>query len=183
VGSLVIGFFATLTGPDGRVLVAPDARQFMMVGLCGGYTTFSSFSLQTLNLVRDGDMLGAGGNIVGSVVLCLVAVWLGHIAAATINQTIQATMAAPQRNPGTGDRTAKSLWRGQIARALYPRVALSASIAIPAVSAGGLRNSVAARPNKTVSNYRQLPGGPVGETRPPYTRLVGWRASHAVSRR
>ena len=87
VGSLVIGFFATLTGPDGRALVAPDARQFVMVGVCGGYTTFSSFSLQTLNLVRDGDMLGAGGNIVGSVVLCLIAVWLGHIAAATINQT------------------------------------------------------------------------------------------------
>src|SRR5581483_3486400 len=56
VGSMVIGFFATLTGPDGRVLVAPDARQFVMVGLCGGYTTFSSFSLQTLNLIRYGDM-------------------------------------------------------------------------------------------------------------------------------
>ena len=85
VGSLVIGFFATLTGPDGRVLAAPDARQFVMVGLCGGYTTFSSFSLQTLNLARDGDMLGAGGNIVGSVVLCLVAVWLGYVAAQALN--------------------------------------------------------------------------------------------------
>ena len=86
VGSLVIGFFATLTGPDGRVLVAPDIRQFVMVGLCGGYTTFSSFSLQTLNLVRAGDMLAAGGNIVGSVVLCLLAVWLGHVGAAALNQ-------------------------------------------------------------------------------------------------
>ena len=86
-GSLVIGFFATLTGPDGRLLVSSDARQFVMVGICGGYTTFSSFSLQTLNLVRDGDMLGAGGNIVGSVMLCLIAVWLGHVAAAAINQT------------------------------------------------------------------------------------------------
>jgi CrcB protein len=87
VGSLVIGFFATLTGPDGRVLAPPDTRQLVMVGLCGGYTTFSSFSLQTLNLVRDGDMLAAAGNIVGSVVLCLLAVWLGHIAAAALNQT------------------------------------------------------------------------------------------------
>ncbi|HWF77361.1 MAG TPA: fluoride efflux transporter CrcB [Caulobacteraceae bacterium] len=86
LGSLIIGFFATLTGPDGRVLVAPDFRQFVMVGICGGYTTFSSFSLQTLNLVRDGDVLAAGANIVGSVVLCLIAVWLGHIAAAAINQ-------------------------------------------------------------------------------------------------
>jgi CrcB protein len=86
-GSLVIGFFATLTGPDGRLLVSSDARQFVMVGICGGYTTFSSFSLQTLNLVRDGDVLAAGGNVVGSVVLCLAAVWLGHIAAAAISQT------------------------------------------------------------------------------------------------
>jgi len=81
----VIGFFATLTGPDGRLLVAPGARQFVLVGLCGGYTTFSSFSLQTLNLLRDGDMLRAGGNIVGSVALCLVAVWLGHVLAAALN--------------------------------------------------------------------------------------------------
>jgi CrcB protein len=86
-GSLVIGFFATLTGPDGRLLVSSDARQFVMVGICGGYTTFSSFSLQTLNLVRDGDVLAAGGNVVGSVALCLAAVWLGNIAAAAINQT------------------------------------------------------------------------------------------------
>ena len=86
-GSLVIGFFATLTGPDGRLLVAPDARQFVMVGICGGYTTFSSFSLQTLNLVRDGDMVGAGANVAASVAACLVAVWLGSVGAAALNQT------------------------------------------------------------------------------------------------
>ena len=84
-GSFVIGFFATLTGPDGRVLVASDIRQFVMIGVCGGYTTFSSFSLQTLNLVQEGDMLRAGANIGGSVVLCLVAVWLGYVAAAALN--------------------------------------------------------------------------------------------------
>jgi len=85
-GSFVIGFFATLTGPDGRLLVSGTTRQFVMVGLCGGYTTFSSFSLQTLNLMRDGEWLYAGGNVVGSVVLCLVFVWLGAIAAAAFNQ-------------------------------------------------------------------------------------------------
>ena len=85
-GSFVIGFFATLTGPDGRLLVGTTARQFVMVGICGGYTTFSSFSLQTLNLVRDGEWGRAGGNIVLSVVLCLIAVWLGHITAAALNQ-------------------------------------------------------------------------------------------------
>ena len=54
-GSLVIGFLATIMAPDGRMLVAPDARAFLMIGVCGGYTTFSSFSLRTLNLVRDGE--------------------------------------------------------------------------------------------------------------------------------
>jgi len=87
VGSLVIGFFATLTGPEGRLLVAPDARMFVTIGLCGGFTTFSSFSLQTLNLVRDGDMVGAGANVAASVAACLVAVWLGSVGAAALNQS------------------------------------------------------------------------------------------------
>jgi len=60
-------------------------RQFVMIGPCGGYTTFSSYSLQTLNLANDGEWLQAGGNIIGSVVLCLRAVWLGHILAMSIN--------------------------------------------------------------------------------------------------
>src|SRR5271166_1036278 len=85
-GSFVIGFFFTLTAPDGRVFVGADARQFVMTGLCGGYTTFSSFSLQTLNLARDGETLLAGVNIVFSVVLCLLAVWAGHVAASALNQ-------------------------------------------------------------------------------------------------
>lgn len=85
-GSFVIGFFSTLTGPDGRVFVGSQGRQFVMTGLCGGYTTFSSFSLQTLNLVRDGEMALAGANIGLSFAVCLAAVWAGHIAAAALNQ-------------------------------------------------------------------------------------------------
>jgi CrcB protein len=84
-GSFVIGFFYTMTAPEGRWVVSSQGRDFFMIGICGGYTTFSSFSLQTLLLAREGEWLRAGGNIAGSVVLCLVAVWLGHVAAALLN--------------------------------------------------------------------------------------------------
>jgi CrcB protein len=84
-GSFVIGLFAALTGPDGRVLVGSSGRQFVMVGLCGGFTTFSAFSLQTLNLMNDGEWFRASGNIVLSVALCLIAVWVGYLLATTIN--------------------------------------------------------------------------------------------------
>ena len=85
LGSAVIGFFGTFTGPEGNVTVPADARLFVMVGLCGGFTTFSSFSLQTLNLARGGEFLSAGWNIAVSVVVCLLAVWIGHVAAAGLN--------------------------------------------------------------------------------------------------
>ena len=74
IGSFIIGFFATLTGPNGRVFVGSTARTFVMAGFCGGYTTFSLFSLQTLNLMNDGEWLYAGANITASIILCLAAV-------------------------------------------------------------------------------------------------------------
>ena len=85
-GSLLIGFIATVSGTDGRFLIPPEARQFLMVGILGGFTTFSSFSLQTLTLARDGEWLLAGANVVGSVVLCLIAVWVGHMLAVMVNR-------------------------------------------------------------------------------------------------
>jgi CrcB protein len=84
-GSFAIGFFATLTNPEGRYLAPPAFRTFFMIGICGGYTTFSSFSLQTLNLAQDGEWFYAGANCVASLVLCLVAVWLGHVCAMLLN--------------------------------------------------------------------------------------------------
>ena len=85
VGSFIIGIFAILTGPEGRFMVPSVARQFVMIGLLGGYTTFSSFSLQTLNLATDREYLYAGLNVLFSVALCLLAVWLGSILAASLN--------------------------------------------------------------------------------------------------
>jgi len=87
-GSFVIGILASLTGPDGRWMVGPLPRQFFMIGICGGYTTFSSFSLQTLNLARDGEWGYALLYIALSVILCLVGVWLGFMAGDGLNRTL-----------------------------------------------------------------------------------------------
>jgi CrcB protein len=85
-GSFIIGFFAALTGPDGRALASPTFRQFFMIGLCGGYTTFSSFSLQTLALAREGEWSSALLNTAASFTLCLLAVWFGDYLAMNLNQ-------------------------------------------------------------------------------------------------
>jgi fluoride exporter len=83
-GSLLIGAVAGLTGPDGRLASSAFTREFLMVGICGGYTTFSAFSLQTLALAQAGDWTRAGANVIASVVLCLVAVWLGYLLAVKV---------------------------------------------------------------------------------------------------
>jgi fluoride exporter len=85
LGSFVIGLFGTLTLAQGRYPVSENARLFVMVGLCGGFTTFSSFSLQTFDLMRTGAMGRAAINVVSSVVLCVAAVAAGHLLAAHFN--------------------------------------------------------------------------------------------------
>ena len=71
LGSALIGFFATAIKPT-------PWRQFLMVGVCGGFTTFSSFSLETLTLLRDGHTARALTYVALSVLVCLAAVWAGH---------------------------------------------------------------------------------------------------------
>ena len=84
-GCFIMGIFAALTHAEGRHLISPTVRQFVMVGILGGYTTFSSFSLQTLTLMQDGEWLFAFINVLLSVVLCLAAVWLGYALAQYFN--------------------------------------------------------------------------------------------------
>jgi CrcB protein len=86
-GSFVIGIIGALAIPEGRMDSSSRmfAIQFLMIGVCGGYTTFSSFSLQTLNLLRDREWLYAGGNVLLSVFLCMFAVWLGWLLGSTFN--------------------------------------------------------------------------------------------------
>lgn len=81
LGSFVIGYFGTLTLAGGKYAVPEDLRLFVMVGLCGGFTTFSSFSLQTFDLLRSGAWGRALANVGLSVLLCLAAVAAGHLLA------------------------------------------------------------------------------------------------------
>ena len=85
VGSFIIGFFGTMTLAHGRFPASENLRLFVMVGICGGFTTFSAFSLQTLDLLRAGAPFRAGVNIAASVVLCVLSVALGHYIASQIN--------------------------------------------------------------------------------------------------
>ena len=85
LGSFLIGGFGTLTLASGRMPLPEEARLFVMVGFCGGFTTFSSFSLQTLDLLRSGQTWRALVNVTVSVVLCVAAVGLGQLLASRLN--------------------------------------------------------------------------------------------------
>ena len=85
-GSFIIGFYAALTGPDGRLFVSARQRLFVMVGICGGYTTFSAFSLETLRFVQSGNAHTALIYLLVSAVTWIASVWLGHALAARLNR-------------------------------------------------------------------------------------------------
>lgn len=86
LGSFLIGLYATLTGPDGRLLASPARRQFVLAGFCGGFTTFSIFSLETVFLLEAGAFALAAANVAASVILWLAAVWLGYRIGARLNR-------------------------------------------------------------------------------------------------
>lgn len=85
-GSLLIGLLAGLATADGRPAVSADARAFLLIGVLGGFTTFSSFSLETLELVRQGEWAGAMLNVLVSVALCLAAVSIGFAGATALSR-------------------------------------------------------------------------------------------------
>jgi fluoride exporter len=84
LGCLFIGLFAGITRPDGGLLVHPVVRQAAMIGFFGGFTTFSSFGLQTMALLTNGEWAFGSLNIALSLVLCLIAAWIGQAIALRI---------------------------------------------------------------------------------------------------
>jgi protein CrcB len=144
VGSFIIGFFGALTASDGRFQVHGDARAFVMIGICGGYTTFSSFSLQTLDLIRDGKPGAAFANIGLSVLLCLLAVSAGYASAMAFNNGSARTEAYEALKPG-GARA-----MGEVALAVLDRPetvgsVLSSAARLLQFGAGGRIEALAVR--------------------------------------
>jgi CrcB protein len=78
IGCLVFGAIAGATTQ--RVQLAPALRLFLLTGILGGFTTFSSYAFESFVLVRDGQMLWASINVVGQVIAGLVGLWAGYVA-------------------------------------------------------------------------------------------------------
>lgn len=77
LGCLVFGVIVSLANE--RFLIGPTGRAFFLVGVLGGFTTFSSFAFESFALLRDGQSVWASVNILGQVVLGLVAMWTGYL--------------------------------------------------------------------------------------------------------
>ena len=79
LGCFLIGLIMELNAE--RFLIDAQLRLFIAVGILGGFTTFSSFSYETFELLRDGELLRASFNVIGSIIAGLAAVWLGFVTA------------------------------------------------------------------------------------------------------
>jgi CrcB protein len=84
-GCLLIGGLAGWSGAGGRPVESELVRNLVMIGFCGGYTTFSAFSLQTVEMLQAGDLGRAGANVAGSLLLCLLATWAGYALARAVS--------------------------------------------------------------------------------------------------
>jgi len=100
LGCFVIGYFGTLTLAGGKYAVAENWRIFVMVGVCGGFTTFSSFSLQTFERLRSGAWAVAAAYVVASVLVCLGSVALGHVLAQRLNDRVAIVQTVDELDAG-----------------------------------------------------------------------------------
>jgi CrcB protein len=82
LGCLLIGGLAELA--ETRAFLSPDARAFLVIGFLGGFTTYSTFGNETVNLLRDRDTALAALNVAAHLGLAIGAVWVGRLAAQLI---------------------------------------------------------------------------------------------------